>query len=147
MSINLFAYLETAPSLDDMRASLASLGVVYRHTLPPDDRWGYSMHVFGREGLRVVYHAGDPLPQTVDVLIAGAATVDLSHPRAASIATGFTMCVGAFGAIFSGAGIGYLKDLGHGNWSLVFQVLAAMPLLPAMLLVLLWNLRPRNPVA
>ena len=60
MSINLFAYLETAPSLDDMRASLASLGVVYRHTLPPDDRWGYSMHVFGREGLRVVYHAGDP---------------------------------------------------------------------------------------
>jgi len=61
MSINLFAYLETAPSLDDMRASLASLGVVYRHTLPPDDRWGYSMHVFGREGLRVVYHEGNPL--------------------------------------------------------------------------------------
>jgi hypothetical protein len=61
MSINLFAYLDTAPSLEEMRALLATLGVVYRHTLPPDDRWGYSMHVFGREGLRVVYHAGDPL--------------------------------------------------------------------------------------
>jgi OPA family sugar phosphate sensor protein UhpC-like MFS transporter len=80
-----------------------------------------------------------------DVLIAGAATVDLSHPKAASIATGFTMCVGALGAIFSGAGIGYLKDLGHGNWLLVFRVLAAMPLIPAMLLVLIWNARPQSP--
>jgi hypothetical protein len=60
MGTNLFAYLDTAPSLDEMRASLAPLGVVYRHTLPPDDRWGYPMHVFGREGLRIVYHAGDP---------------------------------------------------------------------------------------
>jgi hypothetical protein len=61
MSINLFAYLDTAPSLEEMRASLASLGLVYRHTLPADDRWGYPMHVFGRGNLRVVYHAGDPL--------------------------------------------------------------------------------------
>ena len=61
MSINLFAYLDTAPSLEAMRASLASFGLVYRHTLPADDRWDYPMHVFGREGLRVVYHAGDPL--------------------------------------------------------------------------------------
>jgi MFS transporter, OPA family, sugar phosphate sensor protein UhpC len=79
-----------------------------------------------------------------DVLIAGAATVDLSHPRAAAIATGFTMCVGALGAIFSGAGIGYLKDLGHGNWSLVFLVLAVMPLIPAMLMALIWNAGPQN---
>lgn len=61
MSINLFAYLDTAPSLEEMRDSLASLGLVYRHTLPADDRWDYPMHVFGRENLRVVYHAGDPL--------------------------------------------------------------------------------------
>jgi hypothetical protein len=60
MSMNLFAYLDTAPSLEEMRASLVPLGVIYRHTLPPDDRWGYPMHVFGGEGLRVVYHAGDP---------------------------------------------------------------------------------------
>jgi hypothetical protein len=61
MSINLFAYLETAPSLEEMRDTLAPLGLVYRHTLPADDRWEYPMHVFGRADLRVVYHAGDPL--------------------------------------------------------------------------------------
>ena len=61
MSISLFAYLERAPSFEEMRVALAALGVVYRHTLPPDSRWGYPMHVFGSEGLRLVYHAGDPL--------------------------------------------------------------------------------------
>ena len=60
MSINLFAYLDTAPSLEEMSASLEGLGLVYRHTLPADDRWSYPMHIFGREELRVVYHAGDP---------------------------------------------------------------------------------------
>ena len=77
-----------------------------------------------------------------DVLMAGAATVDFSHPKAASIATGLTMCVGAFGAIFSGAGIGSLKDLGQGNWSLVFWALAAMPLIPAVLMTWIWNCTP-----
>lgn len=61
MSLNLYAYLDTAPSLDDMRATLATIGLVYRHTLPADSRWEYPMHVFGRGSLRVVYHAGDPL--------------------------------------------------------------------------------------
>lgn len=79
-----------------------------------------------------------------DMLIAGAATVDLSHPRAASMATGFIMCVGALGAIFSGAGIGYLKDLPHGNWSLVFWVLTALALAAALLMTLLWNASPRT---
>ncbi len=79
-----------------------------------------------------------------DMLIAGAATVDLSHPKAASMATGFTMSVGALGAIFSGAGVGYLKDLPHGNWALVFWVLAALPLIPAALMIFLWNARPRT---
>jgi OPA family sugar phosphate sensor protein UhpC-like MFS transporter len=79
-----------------------------------------------------------------DMLMSGAATVDLSHPRAASIATGFTMCLGALGSIFSGAGIGYLIDLAHGKWSLVFWVLAALPLVPAMLMVSIWNARPRG---
>jgi hypothetical protein len=61
MSINLFAYLNTAPSLEEMSALLAALGLVYRHTLPADERWCYPMHIFGGEGLRIVYHAGDPL--------------------------------------------------------------------------------------
>jgi sugar phosphate permease len=78
-----------------------------------------------------------------DMLIAGAAIVDLSHPKAASFATGFILCVGALGAMFSGAGIGFLKDLPGGNWRLIFWVLAALPLIPAALMALLWNARPR----
>ncbi len=104
-------------------------------TLVPQGGWGAATVLLGLAGF-LIYGP--------DVLIAGAATVDLSHPKAGSIATGFTMCVGALGAIFSGAGIGYLRDLGHGNWLLVFRVLAAMPLLPAMLMLLIWNVRPRN---
>jgi OPA family sugar phosphate sensor protein UhpC-like MFS transporter len=79
-----------------------------------------------------------------DMLVSGAATVDLTHPKAASMATGLTMCLGALGAIFSGAGIGYLKDLGKGNWSVVFWVLAAMPLIPATMMLFLWNARPKG---
>ena len=79
-----------------------------------------------------------------DMLMSGAATVDLSHPRAASMATGLTMCLGALGAIFSGAGIGYLKDLAHGNWGLVFWVLAAMPIIPAVMMISIWNARPKS---
>jgi len=78
-----------------------------------------------------------------DMLISGAATADLSHPKAGAMATGLTMCLGALGAIFSGAGIGYLKDLAHGSWSLVFWVLAGMTLLPAALLTFIWNARPK----
>jgi len=79
-----------------------------------------------------------------DVLITGAATVDFSHPKAASIATGFAMCIGALGAIFSGAGIGYLKDLGQNSWALVFQVLGGISLVPVLLLLTLWNARPKS---
>ncbi len=79
-----------------------------------------------------------------DMLMSGAATVDLSHPRAGSIATGLTMSLGALGAIFSGIGIGYLKDQAHGNWAFVFWVVAAMPLLPALLMLSIWNARPKG---
>jgi OPA family sugar phosphate sensor protein UhpC-like MFS transporter len=78
-----------------------------------------------------------------DVLIAGAATADFSHPRAVSMAMGVTMCMGALGAIFSGAGIGYLTDLSHGNWSLTFQVLAVLPVVPTFLMIFIWNAQPR----
>jgi sugar phosphate permease len=79
-----------------------------------------------------------------DMLMSGAATVDISHPRAASIATGTTMCLGATGSIFSGAGIGWLRDLAHGNWSLVFWALAGLSLASAALMVSIWNARPRG---
>jgi|GEM_PF-6595208 len=60
MSQSLFAYLDQAPSLDEITAELDHFGLYYRHTLPPDERWNYPMHVFGQGDLRVVYHEGDP---------------------------------------------------------------------------------------
>jgi OPA family glycerol-3-phosphate transporter-like MFS transporter/OPA family sugar phosphate sensor protein UhpC-like MFS transporter len=78
-----------------------------------------------------------------DMLMSGAATVDVSHPQAASIATGFTMCLGATGTIFSGFGIGKLRDLAHGNWALVFWVLGGLALVSALLMVSIWNARPK----
>ncbi|PKL74448.1 MAG: hypothetical protein CVV27_20445, partial [Candidatus Melainabacteria bacterium HGW-Melainabacteria-1] len=79
-----------------------------------------------------------------DMLMSGAATIDLSHPRAASIATGLTMSLGATGAIFSGAGIGYLKDIAQGQWSLIFWVLSGLSIVSALLMVSIWNARPRG---
>jgi sugar phosphate permease len=78
-----------------------------------------------------------------DMLISGAATVDFSHPRAAAAATGLTMSTGAAGAIFSGAGVGWLRDITGGEWSLVFYVLAGLSLIPALLMTTLWNVRPK----
>lgn len=74
MSINLFAYLDSTPSLEEMRDTLAVHGIVYRHTLPADERWNYPMHVFGRVDLRVVYHAGDP--QAGEALVDGCTESD-----------------------------------------------------------------------
>jgi hypothetical protein len=81
MSIKLFAYMDTAPSLEEMRDTLAPLGLVYRHTLPADERWEYPMHVFGRTDLRVVYHAGDP--QRGEALVDSAATEDTHQSQVA----------------------------------------------------------------
>lgn len=78
-----------------------------------------------------------------DMLMSGAATVDFSHPRAAAAATGLTMSTGAAGAIFSGAGVGWLRDLAQGEWETVFFALAALALIPALLMATLWNARPK----
>lgn len=60
MSQSLAAYLDHAPSLDEISAVLTHLGLHYRHTLAPDGTWRYPLHVFGIGDLRVVYHEGDP---------------------------------------------------------------------------------------
>jgi hypothetical protein len=60
MSQSLFAYLDNAPSFDEFAAELLRLGLQYRHTLPPDQRWRYPLHVFGLGDLRVVYYEGSP---------------------------------------------------------------------------------------
>ena len=101
----------------------------------PQGHWVLATAVLGLAGF-LIYGP--------DMLMSGAATVDVSHPRAASIATGFTMCLGATGSIFSGAGIGWLKDLAKGNWSLVFWVLAGLSIVSALLMVSIWNARPKG---
>ncbi len=78
-----------------------------------------------------------------DMLMSGAATVDFSHPRAATAATGLTMSAGALGAVFSGAGVGWVLDRAHGQWSVAFYVLAALALVPAMMMTTLWNAKPK----
>ncbi len=79
-----------------------------------------------------------------DMLMSGAATVDFSHPRAATAATGLTMSAGALGAVFSGAGVGWVLDRAHGEWSVAFFVLAGLALVPALLMSSLWNARPKG---
>lgn len=79
-----------------------------------------------------------------DMLMSGAATVDFSHPRAAAAATSFTMALGALGAIFSGWGVGALRDSAGGQWSLVFYTLAGLALVPAALMLTLWNAKPKG---
>lgn len=85
-----------------------------------------------------------------DMLASGAATVDV-HPRAAAAATGFTMATGAAGAIFSGAGVGWLKDAAPrlagdaiDPWALVFFVLAGFSVVSTLLMASIWNATPRG---
>jgi sugar phosphate permease len=96
-----------------------------------------------------------------DMLMSGAATADV-HPRATAAATGFTMCMGATGSILSGAGVGWLKDVTPGmvedlrtivpswaadsmsEWTLIFAILAALSVVSALLMVSIWNSRPKT---
>ncbi len=97
-----------------------------------------------------------------DMLMSGAATADID-PRATAAATGFTMCMGATGSILSGGGVGWLKDvtpslvakLGDSmpswippgalsQWSLIFLLLAVLSIVSALLMVSIWNQRPKG---
>ncbi len=122
-----------APVCALMQLGLA--GVCVGFTWVPRGEWGLAAGLLALAGF-LIYGP--------DMLMSGAATVDISHPRAASIATGFTMCLGALGSIFSGAGVGWLKDLTRGDWNLVFYTLAGLVLVAAAFMVSIWNARPRG---
>ena len=122
-----------APVCAIMQAGLAAVCVAF--TFVPRGEWIVATALLGLAGF-LIYGP--------DVLMSGAATVDISHPRAASIATGFTMCLGATGSIFSGAGVGWLKDVARGDWNLVFYVLAGLVLVAAAFMVSIWNARPKG---
>jgi sugar phosphate permease len=124
-----------APVCALMQTGLAVLCVAFAFV--PRGQWIVATALLGLAGF-LIYGP--------DMLMSGAATVDISHPRAASIATGFTMCLGALGAIFSGAGVGWLKDLAgaRNDWNLVFYVLAGLVLVAALFMVSIWNARPKG---
>ncbi len=122
-----------APVCAIMQIGLAAVCVGF--TFVPRGEWVLATALLGLAGF-LVYGP--------DMLMSGAATVDISHPRAASIATGFTMCLGAMGSIFSGVGVGWLKDLAKGDWNLVFYVLAGLVLVAAGFMISIWNTRPKG---
>ncbi|MSU58133.1 MAG: MFS transporter [Pedosphaera sp.] len=122
-----------APVCAIMQIGLAVVCVGF--TFVPRGEWILATALLGLAGF-LIYGP--------DMLMSGAATIDVSHPRAASIATGFTMCLGALGSIFSGAGVGWLKDLAKGDWNLVFYVLAGLVLVAAGFMISIWNARPKG---
>lgn len=121
-----------APVCAIMLTGLA--GVCVAFTQVPAGGWIVATALLGAAGFLVF---------GPDMLMSGAASVDASHPRAAAAATGLIMSFGATGAIFSGAGVGWLKDVASGDWSLVFQVLAALSMVAALVMATLWNARPK----
>lgn len=122
-----------APVCALMQFGLAIVCVAF--TFVPKGHWVLATALLGLAGF-LIYGP--------DVLMSGAATIDVSHPRAASIATGFTMCLGALGSIFSGAGVGWLKDFAKGDWNLVFYVLAGLVIVASGFMVSIWNARPKG---
>jgi len=112
---------------------LAVLCVAFVHV--PQGQWQLATVMLGVAGF-LIYGP--------DMLMSGAATVDFAHPRAAAAATGFTMATGAAGSIFSGAGVGWLRNSTGGEWALVFYVLAGLSVVPALLMVTIWNARPKS---
>jgi OPA family sugar phosphate sensor protein UhpC-like MFS transporter len=122
-----------APVCAIMQAGLAMVCIAF--TFVPRGEWILATALLGLAGF-LIYGP--------DMLMSGAATIDISHPRAASIATGFTMCLGALGSTFSGAGVGWLKDFAKGDWNLVFYVLAGLVVVAGGFMVSIWNARPKG---
>lgn len=73
-------------------------------------------------------------------LIAGAMAIDFGSKHTAAAAAGVIDAVGAIGAIFSGAGMGYLID--RYGWDGAFMIVSAIALCTAILCFTMWKLRP-----
>jgi sugar phosphate permease len=121
-----------APVCALMLGGLAAVCVAFAYM--PQGWWIPSTALLGLSGFLVF---------GPDMLMSGAASVDAAHPKATAAATGMIMCLGATGSIFSGAGVGWLKDAANGRWSMVFWVLAAFATVSAVLMASIWNARPR----
>jgi sugar phosphate permease len=73
-------------------------------------------------------------------LLAGAMAIDFGSKYSASAAAGIIDAVGAIGAVFSGAGMGFLID--KFQWNGAFLIVLAIAIVTAVLCFSLWKLRP-----
>jgi sugar phosphate permease len=73
-------------------------------------------------------------------LLAGAMAIDFGSKHSAAAASGIIDAVGAFGAVFSGAGMGHLID--KYEWNGAFMIVLGIALLTALLCVPIWKLTP-----
>ena len=73
-------------------------------------------------------------------LIAGAMAIDFGSKHTSAAAAGIIDAVGAIGAIFSGAGMGYLID--RYGWDGAFMIVNTIALVTAILCFTMWKLRP-----
>jgi MFS transporter, OPA family, sugar phosphate sensor protein UhpC len=80
-----------------------------------------------------------------DMLLAGALAIEFSHPKIVVTATGLIMCLGNIGAILSGVGIGYVRDIARGRWEIVFILLAGLAAVSALLASRLWKFKHTPP--
>jgi OPA family glycerol-3-phosphate transporter-like MFS transporter len=122
-----------APLCAILLFGLAVVCVAFVHV--PAGQWGLATAMLGLAGFLVF---------GPDMLMSGAATIDVSHPQTAAAATGFTMAMGATGAILSGAGVGFLKDQAAGDWTAIFYSVAGLSTVSALLMVSIWNARPKG---
>jgi len=121
-----------APVCALMLGGLAAVTLAFAHV--PRGDWELAAVLLGAAGF-FIYGP--------DMLLSGAAAIDVAHPRGVALATGLTMSLGAAGAVFSGAGVGWLRDVAGGEWHLVFYALAAFAGLSAALLTGIWNCAPK----
>lgn len=73
-------------------------------------------------------------------LVAGAMAIDFGSKHASAAAAGIMDAVGAVGAVFSGAGMGYMID--KFGWAGAFSTVIGIALATAILCFLMWNHRP-----
>jgi OPA family glycerol-3-phosphate transporter-like MFS transporter len=122
-----------APVCTIMLLCLAGLCLAF---IPiPAGEWLYGVGILAGAGF-MIYGP--------DAILTGAATIDLSHPKAAASATGFIMAMGNLGAfLVAGFGVGLLLDMGGGSWTWVFVALSILSVMAAGMAVLLWNEKPK----
>jgi sugar phosphate permease len=73
-------------------------------------------------------------------LVAGAMAIDFGSKHSSAAAAGIIDAVGAIGAVFSGAGMGYMID--KLEWSGAFSIVIGISFITALLCFIMWNHRP-----